>query len=94
MSSAVPHSTEYRSNLQHARHGGFQAIDVKHRIDSRYLLDQSPGTTTGTDEDGDSRRREQSKMETVEDEDRRTLGTSEMAAPLQVTTPQSDEDGT
>ena len=32
-------------------------------------------------------------METDEDEDRLTLGTSEVVASLQLTTPQSDEDG-
>ena len=36
--------------------------------------------------------RKRVKTETDEDEDRLTLGTSEVAAPLQLTTPQSDED--
>ena len=36
-----------------------------------------PGTTTETDEDGGRRKRRQTKMETVEDEDRLTLGNSE-----------------
>ena len=49
---------------------------------------------TETDEDGDRRRRRQTKTETVEDEDRLTLRTSGVAAPLQLTTPQCDEDGT
>ena len=49
-------------------------------------------TKTAIDEDGDGRRRRQTKTKTVEDEDRLTLGTSEVAAPLQLTT-QSDEDG-
>ena len=34
------------------------------------------------------------KTETYEDEDRLTLGTSEVAAPVQLTLPQSDDDGT
>ena len=33
-------------------------------------------------------------MEMGKDEDRLTLGMSEVAVPLQLTTPQSDEDGT
>ena len=37
--------------------------------------------------DGDRRRRRQTETETEEDEDRLTLGTSEVAAPLQLTTP-------
>ena len=45
-----------------------------------------------TDEDGDGRRWRQTKMETVEDEDRLTLGMSQVAAPPQLMTPQSDED--
>ena len=90
MSSPFLHSTEYRINLEHARHGGFQTLDVKHRTDSRHPLDQPPGTTTETDEDGDGRRRRQTKTEADEDEDRLTLGTSEMEAPLQLTTPQSE----
>ena len=59
---------EYRTNLEHARHGGFQTLDVKHRTDSRHPLDQPPGTTTETEEVGDGRRRKQTK--TKEDEDR------------------------
>ena len=65
---------EYCRNLEHACHGGFQNFDVEHRTDSRRPLDQPPGTT----------------METDDDEDRLTLGTSELAAPLQLTTPQSE----
>ena len=64
------HFTEYRTNLKHARHGGFQTLDVEHRIDSRRPLDQLPDTTTETDEDGDRRRRRQTKTETVVGEDR------------------------
>ena len=85
---------ECRTHCEHARHGGFQTLDVEHRTDSRRPLDQPPGTTTETDEEGDRRRRRRAKTETAEDEDRLTLGTSEVAAPLQPTTPQSDEDGT
>ena len=48
----VPHSTEYRTNLEHARHGGFQTLDVEHRADSRRPLDKPPGATTESDEDG------------------------------------------
>ena len=48
----VPHFTEYRTNLEHARHGGFQTLDVEHRADSRRPLDKPPGTTTESDEDG------------------------------------------
>ena len=88
------HFTEYRTKLKHISHGGFQTLDREHQTDSRHLLDQPPGTTTETDEDGDGRRRRQTKTEADEDEDRLTLGTSEVAAPLQLTTTQSDEDGT
>ena len=53
------HFTEYRTHCEHARHGGFQTLDVEHRTDSRRPPDQPPGTTTETeiDEDGDGRRR-------------------------------------
>ena len=80
-----PHFTEYRTNLKHARHGGFQTLDVEHRTDSRHPLDHPPGTTTGTDEDGDRRRRRRVNTETDEDEDGLTLGTREQAAALQLT---------
>ena len=86
-----PHCT----NLEHARHGGFQTLDVEHRTDSRRPLDQPPGTTTGTDEDGDRRkraRRRQTKTETVEDEERLTLGTSKCQLPNRVTKTEADED--
>ena len=53
MSSSVPQFTEYRTQLERARHGGFQTLDVEHQTDSRRPLDQPPGTTTETDEDGD-----------------------------------------
>ena len=33
-------------------------------------------------------------METYEDKDRHTLGSSKAAAPIQLMTPQGDEDGT
>ena len=49
-----------------------------HHNDCRRPVDQPPGTATETDED----------------EDRLILRTSEVAAPLQLTTAQSDEDGT
>ena len=76
------HFTEYRTNLKHARHGGFQTLDVERRTDSLRPLDRPPGTMTGTDEgrrktktetgeDGDGRRRRQTKTETGEDGDRR-----------------------
>ena len=81
MSSPVPHSTEYRTHLERARHGGFKTLDVEHRTDIRRPLDQPPGTTTETDEDGDRRRRGRAKTETVEDQDKFSLGTSEVAAP-------------
>ena len=45
------------------------------------------------DKDGDRRRRTRAKTATYEHDDRLTLGTSEVAAPLQLTTSQSDEDG-
>ena len=90
MSSPVPHSTVYRTNLECARHGGSQTLAVEHQTDSRRPLDQPTGTTTETDEDGGRRRRRQTKTGTVEDEDRLTLGTSEPAAPLQPTTPHSE----
>ena len=64
--------------------------DEEYRTNSRRPLDQPPGTTTETDKDGGRRRRRQTKTETVEDEDRLTVGTSELAAPLQLTTPQSE----
>ena len=98
MSSPVPHSAEYRTVSEQARHGGSQTIDVAHLTDNRRPLDQSPDTTTETDEgggrrrrrqtkaeaeeDGDRRRRRQTKTDTVEDEDRVTLGMSELAASL------------
>ena len=94
LSSPVPQSTEYRTNLKYSRHDGFQTLDVEHRTDSRHPLDQPPGTATGTDKDGDGRRRRWAKTETGEDGDRLTLGTSEVTAPLLLTTPQSDKDGT
>ena len=71
-----PHCT----NLEHARHGGFQTLDVEHRTDSRRPLDQPPGTTTESDEDKNIH------TKTEADEDRLTLGMSEVAAPLQLTT--------
>ena len=87
MSSPVPNSTKHRTNLEHARHSGYQSLDVEHRTNSRRPLDQPPGTTTETDKDGGRRRRRQTKTETVEDEDSLTPGTGELAAPLQLTTP-------
>ena len=71
ISSPVPHSTEYRTHLERARHGGFQTLDAEHRTDSRRPLDQPPGTTTETDEDGDRWRRRQANTETDEDGDGR-----------------------
>ena len=71
------HSAKYSTHLERARHGGFQTFDAEHRTDSRRPLDQPPGTTTETDEDEDSL----------------ALQMSEVAAPLQLTTPQSNEDG-
>ena len=81
------HCTEYRTHLERARHGGYLTLDVEHRTDSRRSLDQPPGTTTETDGDRDRRRRRYTKTETDEGEDRLTLGTSEMAAHLELTTP-------
>ena len=71
LTTSSPSFTEYRTHLQRAHHGGFQTLDVEHRTDSRRPLDQPPGTTTEADED----------------EDRFTLGTSEVAAPLELATP-------
>ena len=93
MSSPVPHSTEYRTCLECARPGGFQTLHVEHRTDSRRPLDEPHGTRTETDEDGSQRRRRRAKTETDEDGDRLTVGTSEVAGPVQLTTPQRDEDG-
>ena len=90
MSSPHPNSTEHRTNLEHTRHSGFQRLDEEYRTNNRRPLDQPPGTTTETDKDGGRRRRRQTKTETVEDEDRLTVGTGELAAPLQLTTPQSE----
>ena len=67
LTTSSPHFREYRTNLKHARHGGFHNLDVEHRTDSRHPLDQPPGTMTETDEDGDRRRR--TKTETDEDGD-------------------------
>ena len=44
----------------------------------------------GDGKDGGRRSRRQTKTETVEDEDSLTLGTGELAAPLQLTTPPSE----
>ena len=60
--------TENSTTLKQVRNGGFQTLDVEHRTDSRRLLDQPPSTTTGTDEDGDRRRR-WTKTEIDEDGD-------------------------
>ena len=70
MNSPVPNSTEHRTNLEHARHSGFQSLDVEHRTNSRRPLDKPPGTTTETakmeaDEGGGKRRLRQSKTKTV-----------------------------
>ena len=78
---------EYRTILEHARHGGFQTLDVEHRTDNRRPLGQPPAAMTETDEDGGRRRRRQ---KTEADEDGLTLATSELVAPLQLTTPQSE----
>ena len=95
MSSPVPYSTKYCTNLEHTRHGGFQTLDEEDRQPTpsgsttwHYDGDRRSRRKmkTETDEDGDRQRRRQMKMETVEDEDRLTLGTSELAAPLQLTT--------
>ena len=56
LTMSSPHFTEYRTNSERARHGGFQTLDVEHRTDSRRPLDQPPDTTTETDEDRDRRR--------------------------------------
>ena len=71
LTMSSPHFTEYRTNSERARHGGFQTLDAEHRTDSRRPLDGPPSTTTGTDEDGDRRRRRRAKTETGEDGDRR-----------------------
>ena len=71
MSSPVPHSTEYRTRLERARHGGFQTLVVEHRTPDAFW--------TIWHYDGDRRRR--AKTEADEDEDRLTLGTCEEAAP-------------
>ena len=54
----------------------------------------TPSGSTSWHYDRDRQRCREMKMETDEDEDRLTLGTSEVAAPLQLMTPQSDEDRT
>ena len=48
------HHTLYEvpQHLERARYRGFQTLDVEHQTDSRCPLDQPPGTTTETDEDG------------------------------------------
>ena len=84
LTTSSPHFTEDRTNFKHARHGGFQTLDVEHRTDSRCPLDQPTGITTGTDEDGrrrrqtetgeDGDRRRRAKTETDEDGDRRRRG--------------------
>ena len=66
--------------------------DFRCKTSDRQPTHSGPGITTETDEDGNRRRR--AKTETDEDKDRLTLGTSEVAAPLQLTTPQSGEDKT
>ena len=53
MSSPVPHSTEYRTILEHARQGCFQTFDVEHWTNSRHPLDQQPGTTIETKTEAD-----------------------------------------
>ena len=93
------HSTKYRTHWECARHGGFQILDVEHRTDSRRPPDQPPSTTTETDEDGDRRIRRLAKTHTDEGEDnrrrRQTHSRDERSgSSLQLTTPQSDEDGT
>ena len=70
----IPHSTQYHTHWEHARNGGPQNFDAQHRTDSRRPLDQPPGSTTETDKD----------------EDRLTLGTSKVAAPMQLTTPRGE----
>ena len=89
-STNSPHFTEYCTNEKHARLGGFKILDAEHRTDSRHPLDQPPDTTTETDDE--RRRRRRAKTET--DEDGLNLGTSDVAAPLQLKTPRSDDDGT
>ena len=69
LTTSSPNFTEYRTNLKHAHHGGFQTFDVEHRTDSQRPLNQPPGTKTETDEDGDRRRRRRAKTERVEDGD-------------------------
>ena len=56
--------------------------------------DKQRPAKTGTDKEGDGRRWKQTKIETVEDKDGLTLGTSKAAAPVLLTTPLSDEDRT
>ena len=54
---AVAHHTtyymKYCTHLECTRHSGFQTLNVECRTDSRHPLDQPPGTTMETDEDGD-----------------------------------------
>ena len=90
ISSPVPHSTEYRTHLERARHGGFQTLDAEHRTGNRRPLNQPPSTTTETDEDGHGQRLIRAKTKTDGDEDRLILGTSEVAAPLQMTKTELD----
>ena len=73
----VPHT------LRTPRDGGFKILGVEHRTDSRRPLGlalRRRQSKREAEEDGDRRRRRQTKMDTVEDKDRLTLGTSELAA--------------
>ena len=70
--TSSPHFTEYFTNLKHARHGGFQTLDIEHRIDSRrplnkHLTLRQRQTKTEVDEDRDRRRQRQTKTEIDED---------------------------
>ena len=74
--TSSPHFTEYCTNLKHARHGGFQTLDVEHWIDSRrplnkHLTLRQRKTKTEADEDRDRRRQGQTKTEIDEDRDGR-----------------------
>ena len=82
MSSPAVTNYTLRTHWEHARHGGFQIFDIEHRTDSRRPLDQTPGIMTETNE-GEDRR--------SQDEELLTLETSELAAPLQLTTPQNEQ---
>ena len=58
LTTSSPHFTEYRTNLKHARHGGFQTLDVNigqtaDTLWTNHLALRRRQTKTEADEDGD-----------------------------------------